>query len=178
MSLDRRDLIELIHTNENMKKLISIVLGVALFGVVAVNAEVEVTFESPENYRDIELGNGGNERGQKVILPEIEKYLIRIGNNHLEEGQVLKMNFTDIDLAGELEPWQGPSADHIRMMKPIYPPRLTFTYTLTDAEGAVLAEGSESLLEMGYDFHVRTNTSDRIYYEKKMLKNWMKKLTN
>ena len=39
------------------------------------------------------------------------------------EGDKLTITFTDIDLAGDFEPWRGPQWDEVRIVKAIYPPR-------------------------------------------------------
>lgn len=161
-----------------MRKLGLAVVGILLVGLLKLSATVIVNFENPESYKDIVVGGGGNERGQKVILPDIEKYLIRLGKQYLMEGQSLEITFVDIDLAGELEPWRMSSADEIRMMKSVYPPRLKFSFTLTNGDGSVSSSGIETLIDLGYDFHARINTSDRIFYEKKMLKDWFRKLNS
>jgi hypothetical protein len=84
------------------------------------------------------------------------------------------MTFTDIDLAGEFEPQRGPDFNNVRIIKDIYPPRLTFTYKLTDASGAVLKEGQEKLVDLSFQMSATViDNNDPLHYEKSMLKDWL-----
>ncbi len=48
---------------------------------------------------------------------------------------------TDLDLAGEFEPWRGPQFEHTRFMREAYPPRIDLEFTLKDARRRVVAGG-------------------------------------
>ena len=45
-------------------------------------------------------------------------------------GLALEIQVTNIDLAGEFEPWRGPQFDRIRIMRDIYAPRFELTFRL------------------------------------------------
>ena len=62
-------------------------------------------------------------------------------------GLTLDVRMTNIDLAGEFEPWRGPQFDRVRIMREIYPPRVALEFRLTDAGGAVVKEGQRVLLD-------------------------------
>ena len=51
----------------------------------------------------------------------------------------------DIRRAGSYEPWHGPDLDDTRIIRDIYPPRITLTFRRTDADGNVLDEGERKL---------------------------------
>ena len=156
-----------------MKSLSVVFLSILfLFGNLA--AEVIVTFENPDEFTDIDYDYRGNKRGQKVYLPQIEKYIVRTGQKYLEEGEVLRITFTDIDLAGMHEPWRAPPMDDVRIVKSIYPPRMSFSYELTDAEGTVIKSGEERLVDISFDFRMRTSTWDELYYDKEMFRDWLR----
>ena len=158
-----------------MKTLTLMILSSLLFSSV-LSAEVEVVFQDPEGYRDIDYGYSNTKRGIKVHLPELEKHIIKQGQRFLKEGQRLAMTVTDVDLAGDYEPWLSPSFDDIRIVKSIYPPRIRFTYELTDADGNVLSSGEERLVDMSFQYRMRTNTYDDLYYDKAMITDWMRRL--
>jgi len=146
--------------------------------IVAGNlaADVELTFENPNDYRDIDYQYSGNKRGQKIYLPQFEKHINKQAKRFLEEGQVLSMVITDIDLAGEYEPWRSADAMDIRIVKSIYPPRITFSYELKDAEGNVLKSGEEKLSDVSFDYKIRINYSDDLFYDKELITDWFRKL--
>lgn len=158
-----------------MKKL-SVILTSIVIAAGSLAAEVEVTFENPENYRDIDYNYNDNSRGQKIFLPQIEKHIIRMGKRFFKDGQSLSMVITDIDLAGDHEPWRGPALDDVRIVRSIYPPRISFSYELKDSSGSVIASGDENLSDLNFDFRLRTNSHDNLFYEKEMITDWFRKL--
>jgi len=152
---------------------ISLILGSA-----SLSAEVEVVFENPSVFRDIDFRYQGNRQGQKVYLPEIEQYILKQGKKCLLDGQSLKMTITDIDLAGEFEGWRPLPWDDVRIVKGIYPPRMTFSFELLAEDGTVLKSGEEHLVDLNFDFRVRTNNIDDLYYEKAMIRDWLQQLNS
>ena len=86
------------------------------------------------------------------------------------------MIITDINLAGEYEPWRSIDFDDIRIVKSIYPPRITFTYELKDEEGNIIKSGEEKLVDMNFDWKIRINYSDDLFYDKAMITDWFRDL--
>ena len=156
-----------------MKTLAFLILS-TLFIVSTLSATVEVIFENPEEYRDIDYGDGNTRRGIKVHLPILEKHILKQGKRFLKEGQTLSMTITDVDLAGEYEPWRSPDFDDIRIVKDIYPPRISFSFELKDSEGTVLKSGEEKLVDMSFQYRVRISSYDDLFYDKEMITDWMR----
>ena len=151
-------------------------LLVWMFAWGNVAGEVVVIFQNPDEYRDIDYYFAGNKKGQRVYLPEIKEYIEKYGAKQLPEGFVLTLTFTDIDLAGEHEPWRGLLSNDIRIVRSIYPPRMTFSYELVDGDGKVLQAGEERLVDLAFDFRVRTNFHDNLFYDKAMIGRWLREL--
>ncbi|MCB1122337.1 MAG: DUF3016 domain-containing protein [Verrucomicrobiae bacterium] len=154
-----------------MKKLSLLLLFSSLL-VSSLAAQVEVTFQNPEKYRDIEYGEGRVERGIKIYLPMLEKFITQQAKRYLEDGQHLSIVFSDIDLAGEYEPWRRIEYQDIRIVKSIYPPLMVFNYELTDSDGNVIKSGEERLLDLTFEYRPRISFHDDLFYEKEMLKDW------
>ena len=55
--------------------------------------------------------------------------VVKRANEVLPAGQTLTVTFTDIDLAGDFEPWRGGQAMDIRIVKDVYPPRMDLEST-------------------------------------------------
>ncbi len=158
-------------------KLFSTILTGILISATCLVAEVEVIFQSPEDYRDIDYNYSDNRRGQKIFLPQIEKHIIKMGERYFKDGQSLTITITDIDLAGEHEPWRSPDFDDVRIVRSIYPPRISFSYELKDTEGNLIASGEERLSDLNFQFKPRINSHDDLFYDKELLTDWFRKIS-
>ena len=163
-----------LKTTRSMKTFSVLLLG-WLFAWGNLSAEVVVIFQNPDEYRDIDYYYAGGKKGQRIYLPQLKEHIEKYGARHLREGLVLTLTFTDIDLAGEHEPWRGSLTHDIRIVRSIYPPRMTFIYELADADGNVLKTGEERLVDLAFDYRMRTNFHDNLYYDKAMIGRWLRK---
>ena len=132
------------HTKTMKLKKTLTTLLIASMATIAANADTNITWESPESYRDATYRDSNTEKDRNIVLKELEKYFVREANRVVAEGHTLTIKVTDVDLAGEFEPWRAHAYD-VRIVKSIYPARLSFDYTLTAEDGTVIAEGSENL---------------------------------
>ena len=89
-------------------------------------------------------------------------------------GWTLEVRVTDVDLAGEIEPWRGPQFDRVRIMREVYPPRIDLEFRLADAKGAVFKQGSRVLRDPLYLTRAALGDSDRLRYEKQLLGDWLR----
>ena len=141
------------------------------------DSRVTIVFAHPEKYTDLK-DNGtdfDNERGRDHYLPLLKEHLEQEAGRQLAPGQKLTITFTDIDLAGDFEPWRGPQFGDVRIVKEIYVPRLTLTYQLTDETGRVLKEGERKLVDLAYQTRMTgTFRDDPLRYEKSMLSDWLR----
>ena len=97
--------------------------------------------------------------------------------NHLSEqlpaGQVLKVEFLDIDLAGDVFP-RVPVRD-IRVTKGQADwPRIHLRYSI-EQDGQVIRSGEQKLADPNYQLGVNMYQQDLYGYEKQMLDNWFRK---
>ena len=137
--------------------------------------KTEVVFFEPEKFTDVRDSSGGeSESGRKALLDELRTYLVKAANRLLTPGQVLKITVTDLDLAGEFEPWRGFSPD-VRVVRDIYPPRIKFAFRLTDAAGEILAQGDRDLHDMDFMMKLSINRDDARRFEKALLDDWLRK---
>jgi hypothetical protein len=83
------------------------------------------------------------------------------------------VTFTDIDLAGEYEPWRGPQFSDVRIVKSIYAPRFKFSYKVTDATGKTVKEGNEDIRDLAFDMRLTIDRQDPLRFEKDILKDWI-----
>jgi hypothetical protein len=149
-------------------------LGLPARALAGDEARATVTFENPEKFTDVKDSITGTDKGRdhylKIIRTLVEEEAARL----LPAGQKLTMTFTDIDLAGDYLPSMASGHD-IRVMKDVYSPRMKFTFQIADAAGAVVKEGAERLSDMNYMQTPGLNRSDELFYDKAMLRDWLRK---
>lgn len=148
------------------------VLGVAsascLVLATAAHAQAEVSFKDPDNFSDL----GETHWDRQNAMKQLEEHIKRQADRELA-GKQLKIEFTDIDLAGELEP--RVAANRIRVLRTVTIPRLEFTYTLSE-NGKVLEQGKATINDLNYQSSTnRYFDSEPLRYEKKLLDDWMAK---
>jgi hypothetical protein len=159
-------------------RLLSIALGLAAACVLhAADAgkpgpRTEVIFIHPENFTDVKDGEFATDKGRDAILARIRDYLVERTASLLPEGDRLTVTFTDIDLAGDFEPWRGPQWGDVRIIKDIYPPAFKFSYAVTDPSGRVVKQGSEDIRDLNFQMRVTIDTTDTLRYEKDILDDW------
>ncbi len=137
------------------------------------DGRVRVDFENPARFTDVK--SSSIETVSEAYLEELRRHIVRRAGGYLAPGQTLAITFTDIDMAGEYEPWRINLQD-VRLVKPIYPPRAHFTWVLADEDGAIVREGRERLVDMGFEVRAGFNRfPDPLYYEKQMLDDWMRR---
>ncbi|HTL67726.1 MAG TPA: DUF3016 domain-containing protein [Lacunisphaera sp.] len=137
---------------------------------------VDVVFSHPEKFTDVKENSMDfeNERGGANVFPRLQELVQNQAAPLLPAGQKLTVTFTDIDLAGDFEPWRGPQFDDIRIVKDIYIPRITLSFTVTDADGKVVKQGDRRLVDLAFQTRItRAFANDPLRYEKDMLTDWI-----
>jgi hypothetical protein len=134
------------------------------------HGKVVVNFDQPEKFTDVKTTmSGGTEQG---YLDSLRQYLEDRAGPYVPVNQTLTVTFTDIDMAGDIRPTR---TGDVRVVKSIYPPRLNFSFTLTDAGGKVVKEGTEKLVNTFPETTTGIGRDDVLFYEKDLLSDWMRK---
>lgn len=136
---------------------------------VASAATVEVTWTDYDKYRDIDPGEGHRKHFRENTFENFEKHFNKLAAK-LPEGQVLKIEVTDIDLAGDTH---DAGISRLRIIRDIYFPRMNFSYQLIDANGSVMLTNEVVLKDMSFMMGASLRyRQDSLGYEKKMLDDW------
>jgi hypothetical protein len=139
-------------------------------GVAAQPAAVAVVFAHPEKFTDVKDGPAGTDAARDNWLNRLKAHLERRGARCVPAGGRLALRITDVDRAGYCQPWH----DDARVIKAVYPPRISLEFTLTGADGKILKQGRLSLQNL--DFLQRLNQysfDDDQRFEKQMLDDWL-----
>ncbi len=122
----------------------SLLALIALITPLAASAAVNIEWKNPEGYRDAYSSSIKSEKSRQLVLDELQKFIVQQASARLKEGQTLKIVVTDVDLAGEYEPWTEQR--DVRVVRGSYFARISFDYELSDESGKILKSGSEKLV--------------------------------
>jgi len=149
-------------------------LPLAFLGLAtAAMAEIKTTYEGVDDYTDFSYAGSRPAKTQPIFERELQQSRLA---RYVGDDRVLELNFTDIDLAGDIQPWRNSSFADIRYVESVYPPRMKFSYVLRDSDGNEIASGEEKLSDLGFDFRIRPNLhSDPFDYDLEMLSDWARK---
>lgn len=156
-----------------MKKTILTLLVLAGLGTTA-SAEVKTDFVDVESFTDFTVGHGNETQAQKMF----ERELQRAGRlqSVVGKNRVLELTFTDIDMAGDIQPWRNRDNADIRYVESVYPPRMSFSYVLKDSDGKEIASGEDSIRDLSFDFGIQPISNyDSFRYEIEMLTDWARR---
>jgi len=158
---------------------LALVAGIALAAGVSAAApsRVHVTWSNPADFTDTKQspGSGIGRPSPDEWLGELAKYLQRRADRVLAPGQQLDVTFTDVKRAGTYEPWRGPRWDDVRIIKDIYPPSIDLQFTLRDANGSTVSEGTRELRDPAFLSRGIPNQTDPLRFEKRMLDDWLRR---
>lgn len=137
-------------------------------------ARAEVIFFEPQKFTDVKDSFTGDFE-RTTYLDQLRDYIIDRAKYYVPEGQMLSVTFTDIDMAGDFEPWRGPRFDDIRIVKDIYPPRMDLTFRLTDAAGNVVKQGKRELRDLAFLMKIpMAFRDDPLRHEKALIDDWLR----
>ena len=147
-----------------------LLLAVAIAcGLSNAIATVTVTFTRPEGYTDMPFAPWDRDR----VMKELQTHFDKLGAK-LPQGQDLKVEVLDIDLAGRIEP-QLRYGNDIRVLKGRADwPTIALRYSV-ESQGKVLGSGEARIDDKSYlDHFNRYSANEPLRYEKRMLDEWFK----
>lgn len=151
-------------------------LSTAAASDVAAAPTVQVIYQNPRAFSEtrdfpyVRFDHGD-------YLQRLQAYLVRRATPLLRPDERLTVTFTNIKLAGSYEPWRGVLWQDVRFMRNIYPPRMTFHFKLTGADGRLVREGTRNLVGTGYMYttSMPTALNDPLHYDKALLAGWLRR---
>lgn len=147
----------------------TLVAALALVASSGAWAGVQVHFDKPDQYSDVPFST----RDREQVLAGLADHFLWLGKS-LPPGQELKIEITDVDLAGR-EDMSRRGASELRVMNGRADwPRIRLRYAL-EKNGKVIASGNASLSDMSYLQRInRYSSSDSLRYEKQMIDDWFR----
>jgi len=137
---------------------------------------VSVQWNDPAKFTELRQSSNRFEAERGDWVQQLARYVQTSAAKPLQPGQTLDVTLVDIKRAGDYEPWHGPRGSDIRIMRDIYPPRITLQYTLKDASGRIIDEGDARLSDSGYLHNIGLKSdTDPLRYEKRLIDDWVKR---
>jgi len=149
--------------------LIQIAAALALAAASAsASASAMVTYIDADKMTDVPRNQSERESMEQIFNEHLAKL-----SEKLPPGQVLKVEFLDIDLAGDVFP--RVAIRDVRVMKGQADwPRMHFRYSI-EQDGKVIASGERRIQDPSYQLSTGPNNQELYGYEKKMLADWFRK---
>jgi len=134
--------------------------------VARAAGQVEVNYIQAERFIDIGQGSFERERNQGNLNQVFQRLA-----KQLPDGQTLKLDVLEVDLAGEVHP--GSVQDYRIMRGGVDWPRIKLRYTL-QAGDQTLKSGEQYLSDMNYLFPARnfSQVDGPLPYEQRMIARW------
>lgn len=139
------------------------------------SARVSVSWQSPEDYRDIRPAQELKSAYHRRTFANFERIFTNLAEQ-LPDGFRWEVTVTDVDLAGEVRPTQGMGGGMIRIIRPIFFPQISLTYKVFSADNAVVLEDQAQIKDMNFNQRIRNvRMNEPLFYEKQMLSLWFKR---
>jgi hypothetical protein len=149
-------------------------IGAALSAVLLATAAhaagtVNVSFVQPQNFTDVKDRHLSPDRH----LEALKRHLEQAAAPYVADGQTLKIEVLDVDLAGEVKP--SARANDLRVLKGGADwPRIQLRYAL-ESPGQATRSGEARMQDMAYLMHhAHLSGGDALAYERRMLDDWFK----
>lgn len=152
-----------------------IILGLAL-GCISASAAnaVAVNFVDSDKFTDFTASSTVRSTSASFVK-ELSQFIAAKMEDRLPPGYRAEVVITDVDMAGEFEPWRGGGFDDVRIVKDLYPPRINLSFRVVDEAGELVIQGDRKLRDLNFMYSVRPLNSDPLRYEKTMLADWIRR---
>lgn len=132
----------------------------------------QVSWVDPETMAETRTYNPRPERPETWIEP-LAQHLQRSLERRLPQGERMDVTIVDVLRAGRFEPWQRGGLEEVRILRDHTPPRITLAWRHYDAQGALIDEGQQRLVDSAYGMRSTLDT-DPLRFEKRMLDAWVR----
>jgi hypothetical protein len=143
--------------------------ALCIAGAVQAAGVVQTAFVNPDEFTDVRDRMYSSEHNLKAL----DKAVQRAASPYVADGQTLKVEVLDVDLAGEVRPGARPY--DIRVLRGTADwPRITLRWTLEGA-GAAPRSGEAVVQDMAYLQRLQPPLSESgLVYEQRMLQEYFR----
>ncbi|MFT3718583.1 DUF3016 domain-containing protein [Pseudorhodoferax sp.] len=135
---------------------------------------VSVSWGDPARFTEARENPRDTPAAREAWLSDLGRHLAERAAAVLPPDEKLDVRFTDVRRAGGFEPWRGPQAADVRIVRDIYPPRIVLEFQRRAADGRVLASGQRTLRDAAFLMRPNAYPDDPLGYEKMLLDDWVR----
>lgn len=141
---------------------------------LAESGPVNVSWNDPATFTELRQSSNRWAASEGDWLQDLAQYMRKHAQQKLAAGERLDLTILDIKRAGQYEPWHGANLQDARIIRDMYPPRMTVAFKHYDASGTVLGEGERKISDPGFLINPSPiNVTDPLRYEKRMIDMWL-----
>lgn len=134
---------------------------------------VDVRLDNPAHFTDFRDDRFRGGRPAARLADELREWIEREAPRHLPPGSRLTVTVIDVDMAGEFEPWRSTALMDVRIVRDIYPSRVTLAFSLADESGKVVRQGERKLVSAMPPSAFLRGGDGPLQYEKALLRDWL-----
>lgn len=138
------------------------------------SSPVSVSWTDPAQFTELRFSGNRWEAQRGTWVTDLARYLQTQAAKKLAPGQTMQVTITDIARAGRYEPTASIRMNDIRIVKDIYPPRMTLNFKVLSSDGAVVTEGERKLVDHSFLLNTSVTNTDLLRYEKRMIDDWLR----
>ncbi len=163
-----------------LHRLLFLLIFTSCVALASGTGNLRIEFVHPERFSDFRIMGLQENESARIFRDNVSSYLGPVMARRYPSA-TLTLKFTDINLAGRLDPSRIRKFNDVRFDREgASPLRLEFEYTLADSKGKVLANASTSLVESDYlRRYINYPNSEKVttlFYEKVTLSRWLTNL--
>lgn len=158
-----------------MNKFVNLIaIYLVILAPVLSAAEVKVEYVNVDKYSDIRPGDANRAKFKKRLFNELNEQFSKSARK-IAQDAVLHIKVTNIDLAGEIDPFFSKGMGPIRVVKRMHVPKISLNYRLESKAGTVIQEDEVTLKDLSFLDKGRILKYEHggFSYEKRLINDWI-----
>ena len=133
------------------------------------DGRVAVAWADPAGFTELRRSANRYDAARGPWLTDLAQHLRKRAEAALPANERLELTIVDIDRAGDYEPWHGVALHDTRIMRDIYPPRLTVQFRRLKTKNKKKTKKERKLSDPSYLMGIQPlNVSDPLLFYNRM----------
>lgn len=139
--------------------------------VITQDGVIRITWVQPQNYTDIQTAHQNQAEFSMQIFNELTKRLNQQAKKILKHDEILTLEVTNLDLAGDIQSLEHATSQRIRQVNGLYPPSMNFNYQLRNNNQIILS-GEAHLQDLHFLAGIHDKAEKPLVHEVALLTHW------